>query len=178
MPTDYWRECTTAKGTRPSVTTRWPLFQNWIHSNYVVDSVNWNLCPPQARRSDEGVPSYVYTARKMARTETPASHFALVTCLLLRAQGVSRICRSRPTCADVDTDKVHIVIGRYLCASAAVCGGNLLTAAISILSVRGQEVCGLDPHALAIPRGSTNRTHQTTSSGTGKKDARLQRRIK
>jgi len=43
-----------------------------------------------------------------------------------------------PTCADVDADKVHIVIGQYLCASAAVCGGNLLTAAISILSIRDQ----------------------------------------
>jgi hypothetical protein len=30
----------------------------------------------------------VYTARKMARTETRASHFALVICLLLRAEGV------------------------------------------------------------------------------------------
>jgi len=45
-----------------------------------------------------------------------------------------------PTCADVETDKVYIVIGQYLCASAAVCGGNLLTAAISMLSIRDQEV--------------------------------------
>jgi hypothetical protein len=50
--------------------------------------MNWNLCPPQPRRSDEGVPSYVYAARKMARTETQDSHFALVICLLLRAEGV------------------------------------------------------------------------------------------
>jgi len=59
---------------------------------------------------------------------------------------VSRICRSMPTCADVDTDKVHIVIGQYLCASAAVCGGNLLTSAISILSIRDQEVRRFGPH--------------------------------
>ena len=50
--------------------------------------MNWNLCPPQPRRSDEGVPSYVCAARKMARTETQDSHFALVICLLLRAEGV------------------------------------------------------------------------------------------
>jgi hypothetical protein len=55
-----------------------------------------------------------------------------------------------PACADVDTDEVHIVFEQYLCASAAVCGSNVLTAAMSILSIRDQEVCGLDPHALAI----------------------------
>ena len=52
----------------------------------------------------------------------------------------SQICRSMPACVDAATGAVNVQADQCLCASAAAYGGKLLVAAISMRSIRDQDI--------------------------------------
>jgi len=87
------------------------------------------------------IPRKPHTYRQPPRGTRRAPHnrFCDVVCDVTAGMD-SKICRSMPAGADVATCAVNVQADQCLCASAAAYGGKLLVAAISMRSIRDQEV--------------------------------------